>query len=118
VDEAALAEFKRNRFDPIFAPGSGVGLHAGAVVDGHVVSFVGGGQVTARYADMGACTLEAHRRHGFATAAASIVAGYMQERGLIPTWSTGVGNPASMRVVEKLGFVEVLPRRCYAVLDS
>jgi len=117
VDKAALAEFKRNGFDPKFTSGAGVGVHAGAVVDGRVVSFVGGDRVTPRYGDMGACTLEAHRGHGYAISAASIVAGYLQERGLIPTWSTGVGNPASMKVVENLGFVEVLPRRCYVVIE-
>jgi len=94
-----------------------VGVDAGAVVDGRVVSFVSGYQSTARYGEMSACTLAAYRSHGFAVAAGSIVAGYLQERGLIPIWSTEAGNPASMRVAEKLGFVEILPRRRWVVTE-
>ena len=54
---------------------------------------------------------------GYATAAACIVASRLQDQGLIPIWSTGVGNPASMAVPAKLGFSEVLPRRFYICFD-
>jgi len=94
------------------------GVAAGAVVGGRIVGIVGGGAIDERHADMGAFFLEEYRGRGFGTAAASIVAGRLQEMGLIPTWSTGVTNPASMRLVEKLGFVEVPPRDLYVVLDG
>ena len=92
-------------------------LHAGAIVEGRVVSFVGGGKVSSRFGDMGAFTLMAFRGRGYATAAACIVASRLQDQGLIPIWSTGVGNPASMAVPAKLGFSEVLPRRFYICFD-
>jgi len=118
VDQAARDEFWSNGFAPVFdaVPGK-VGVDAGAVVDGRVVSFVFGWEVTARYAELNSCTLKAYRRRGFAAAAGSIAAGHLQDRGFIPTRNTEAGNPAAMRVAEKLGFVEVLPRRCYVVTE-
>jgi predicted GNAT family acetyltransferase len=119
LDQATYDEFfSTGGFVPVFEATHGeVEVNAGAVVDGRVVSFVSGYQSTARYGEMSACTLAAYRSHGFAVAAGSIVAGYLQERGLIPIWSTEAGNPASMRVAEKLGFVEILPRRCFVVTE-
>ena len=68
------------------------------------------------HAEIGVYTHEDFRCRGFATAAASIVAARAQEAGLIPVWSAGEHNAASLRVAEKLGFVEV-SRRTYVILD-
>ena len=69
---------------------------------------------TARHADIGVATLEPWRGRGFATAAASLVAGAIQADGQTPVWSTGEGNLASLRVAAKIGFVEV-GRRTYVI---
>ena len=60
-------------------------------------------------------TLEEWRGRGLATAAASLVAQAIQESGRAPMWSAG--NPASLRVAQKLGFVEV-SRRVYINLHK
>jgi len=91
------------------------GLVAGAIVDGKVVatSFVAArGQ---RYVDMGVYVLESHQRRGLGTAAASVVARSVQSDGLIPVWSCGSHNLASVKLAQKLGFVEV-SRRTYVVI--
>jgi len=121
VDDTALAEFTRNHFgNPVPKTSRKSGdewFTAGAIVDGRVVGFVGGSRASGRYAGLGAYVLEAYRGRGFATAAASLVAGYFQGLGLIPEWSTGVGNPASMAVVTKLGFERLPLSSYYVVLD-
>ncbi len=120
LDETYVAESKKEGFGD---PREGLkntsegGIAAGAIVSGKIVGSVGGEATGARYGDMGGFFLKEYRGRGFGTAAASIVAGRLQEMGLIPTWSTGVTNPASMRLAQKLGFVEVLPRGMYVVLD-
>ena len=68
--------------------------------------------MTVSYADIGVATDEAWRGMGFASAAASIVARRVQERGLTPVWSAGEDNIVSLRVAAKLGFKEV-SRRVY-----
>lgn len=90
------------------------GIIAGAIVSGRIVATAGSYARTDRYADIGAFTMEEWRRHGFATASASIVAKCVQEAGLIPVWSTGEGNVASLRVAQKLGFTKV-SRRTYVI---
>jgi len=79
---------------------------AGAVKAGRVVAVALTGALSERYADVGVFTVPAFRRQGFATAAASIVARRVQDAGRIPVWSTGEDNIASIRVAQKLGFVE------------
>ena len=88
------------------------GFAAGAIVSGKLVAIAHTSALTERHADIGVYTLESWRRRRFATAAASIVACHVQETGRIPVWSTGEDNFASMRVAEKVGFVEV-SRRTY-----
>lgn len=122
LTEDTLAEFTSHHFGnpvPTVARRKGDDwFQAGAIIGGRIVGFVGGSRCSERYAVLGAYVMEEYRRKGLATAAASLVSGYFQELGLIPAWSTGVGNPASMAVPVKLGFEEVLPRRCYVVLDK
>ena len=88
------------------------GLAAGAVVEGSLVGLAHTNALTSGYADIGVATDKAFRRRGFASAAASIVARRIQERGLVPVWSTGEDNEASLRVAARLGFREV-SRRVY-----
>ena len=59
-------------------------------------------------------TQEEFRGLGYSTAAAATVVREVQEQRQIPVWSAGAHNQASLRVAEKLGFVE-FGRRRYAV---
>lgn len=90
------------------------GIAAGAVVDGNIVAIAHTYAETDLHADIGVSTLEAWREKGFATAAASLVAQEIQERGKVPAWSCGEDNFASLRVAEKLGFTEI-GRRTYVI---
>ena len=88
------------------------GVAAGTVVEGRLVGLAHTNAMTARYADIGVATRKEFRGRGFASAAASIVARRIQERGLVPVWSAGEDNEVSLRVASRLGFVEV-SRRVY-----
>ncbi len=88
------------------------GVAAGAILDGRLVGLAHTNAVTARCADIGVATRKEFRRRGFASAAASIVARRVQERGLVPVWSAGEDNEASLAMAAKLGFREV-SRRVY-----
>ena len=93
------------------------GLAAGAIAQGKVVaaSFVAArGE---RYVDIGIYVLENYKRRGLATAAASLVARSLQGDGLIPVWSCGSDNIASLKLARKLGFGEV-SRRTYVVIEK
>ena len=90
------------------------GIAAGAIVDGAVVAIAHTYAETDLHADIGVSTLEAWRKKGFATAAASLVAQEIQARGKVPAWSCGEDNFASLRVAEKLGFTEI-GRRTYVI---
>ncbi len=90
------------------------GIAACAIVSDRIVAIAHTSARTDGYADIGAFTLEDWRGRGFATAAASIVARRVQESGQIPTWSAGEDNSASLRVAQKLGFIEVF-RRTYLI---
>jgi GNAT superfamily N-acetyltransferase len=90
------------------------GFAAAAVVDGRLVAIAQVGALTARHADIGVATLDLYRRQGLSSAAASLVANWAQANGRIPVWSTGEDNIASLRVAQKLGFVEVA-RRLYVI---
>ncbi len=93
------------------------GLVACAIVSGQIVAIAHTSARTEHYADIGAFTQPEWRRHGFATAAASIVARRVQEAGQTPVWSAGEDNIASLRVAQKLGFVEV-SRRVYLIPEK
>jgi len=103
--EAAPEELRSGR-PPDLGELLATGVVAGAIVDGRLVSRAYTQSLTGRYADVAVHTLEAWRKRGFATAAASLVARRVQEAGCIPVWSAGEDNHASLRVAQKLGFVE------------
>ena len=90
------------------------GFAACAIVTGKIVAIAHTSARTDCYADIGVFTAEQWRGGGFSTVAASIVARCIQEEGLIPTWSAGEDNFASLRVAQKLGFTEV-SRRTYVI---
>jgi predicted GNAT family acetyltransferase len=87
---------------------------AAAIVTRAVVSIAFASARTAGHADVGVATLESWRGRGLATAAASLVAARIQAEGQAPVWSAGEGNLASLRVAEKIGFVEI-GRRTYVI---
>ena len=93
------------------------GISAGAIDAGRLVAIASVSFTTDRHADIGVSTLEEWRGRGLATAAASLVAQAVQESGRAPVWSAGEGNAASLRVAQKLGFVEV-SRRVYINLHK
>ena len=90
------------------------GIAAGSVVDDNIVAIAHIYAETDLHADIGVSTLEAGRKKGFATTAASLVAQEIQARGKVPAWSCGEDNFASLRVAQKLGFTEV-GRRTYVI---
>jgi hypothetical protein len=91
------------------------GIAAAGIVAGAVVAIAFTSARTAGHADIGVTTLEPWRGRGLATAAASLVAAAIQAEGQIPIWSCGEGNLASLRVAEKVGFVEA-GRRTYVIV--
>ncbi|HEY3111797.1 MAG TPA: GNAT family N-acetyltransferase [Chloroflexota bacterium] len=90
------------------------GIAAAAVVDQAVVAIAFTSARTVGHADIAVATLEPWRGRGLATAAASLVAARIQAEGQTPVWSTGEGNLASLRIAEKIGFVEV-GRRTFVI---
>jgi SAM-dependent methyltransferase/RimJ/RimL family protein N-acetyltransferase len=86
------------------------GAIAAAIVAGEIVATAFTVAITPSHAEIGVETLEGHRGQGYATAAAALVAQWIQARGLTPTWSTGADNRASQRVAEKLGFQRYFER--------
>ncbi len=90
------------------------GIVACAVIAGRIVATALTAARTQQYADVGVYTKTAYRRRGFATAAASLVARQVQEARQIPVWGAGGHNVVSLRVAQKLGFVEV-SRRVYVI---
>ena len=93
------------------------GVATGVVVRGRLVALAHTNAMTASYGDIGVATDEAWRGMGFTSAAASIVARWIQERGHTPVCSAGEDNTASLRVAAKLGFVEV-SRRVYLNISA
>ena len=91
------------------------GIAAGALVDGRLVAIARTSARTGQRGDIGVNTLEGWRGQGLATAAAALVAQGLQAAGQVPVWSAGGHNQASLRVAEKLGFVEI-GRRRYVIL--
>lgn len=93
------------------------GVVAAAIVDGRVVAIAHTSARTSRHADIGVATLQEWRGHNFATAAAALVAGSVQQARQIPVWSAGAANGASRCVAQKVGFDEV-SRRTYVIVDA
>ncbi len=92
------------------------GIAAAALAEGQIVAIARTSARTGRRGDIGVNTLEGWRGHGFASAAAALVAQGLQAAGQVPVWSTGGHNHASLRVAEKLGFAEI-GRRRYVILE-
>ena len=90
------------------------GIAAGAVVENNIVAIAHTYAENNLHADIGVSTIETWREKGFATAAASLVAQEIQARGKVPVWSCGEDNIVSLRVAQKLGFIEV-GRRTYVI---
>lgn len=93
------------------------GVVACGVVSGQVVSIAHTAGHTKKFADIGVITRKDWRNKGLASAGASIVAGVLQEKGIIPVWSAGDDNFPSVRVAEKLGFSKVSKRQ-YIILEK
>ena len=93
-----------------------MGIVAGAVIEGGLVAIAHTCARTERYAEMGVFTLESFRGRGLSTAAAFLVAERILAEGQVPVWSAGEDNRASLRVAQKLGFVET-SRRTYLIPD-
>ena len=93
------------------------GIVAAAIVDDALVAIAHTFAISDQYADIGVATHEAFRDHGYATAAASLVAQAIQASGRTPVWSCGETNQASLRVAAKLGFRPAL-RREYVIVES
>ncbi len=92
------------------------GALAGAIVDGQLVAWALTYAISARYCDVSVFTHQAQRRRGFSTACAAPAAKAMQQRGLIPVWSAGEHNAASLAVARKIGFRET-GRLVYTIPD-
>ena len=93
------------------------GITAAAIVGGRAVATAHTSARTASHADIGVATQPEWRGHGFATAAAALVAHEVQQAGQTPVWSTGEDNVASQRVAQKVGFAEIA-RRAYVIADD
>ena len=78
-----------------------------AIEDGVIVGQGGSLASGSRFADVGVHVASSHRLQGLATSAASGACAAVQAEGLVPVWGAGSENAASLRVAEKLGFVEV-----------
>ena len=88
---------------------------AGAIIQGRLVAIAQNYALTERYGDIGVFTLPGWRGQGLGAAAAAWVADWLLGNGRIPVWSCGADNQASLRVAEKVGFVEN-GRRVYLIL--
>ena len=89
---------------------------AGAVINNQLVAIAQNYALTEGYGDIGVFTLPDWRGRGLAAAAAAQVAKWLLGNGRIPVWSCGESNLASLRVAEKLSFVEN-GRRVYLILN-
>lgn len=79
-----------------------------AAVNGNVIVGHGSSLAASRaFADVGVHVAEAFREQGIATATASLACQAVQQAGLTPVWGAGSENAASLRVANKIGFVEV-----------
>jgi GNAT acetyltransferase len=74
------------------------GIVAAAIIENRVVAIAHTSALSQQHTDIGISTLAGWREHGFASAAASIVAHQVQKAGLIPVWSTGENNYASFDI--------------------
>ena len=111
--EAAPCELRPRCFATL-AAGLTEGAAAGAIVGRRIVAICHTAARSDRHADLGVFTAEEFRGRGMATAAAALVARRIRQAGQIPVWSAGETNTASLRVAQKVGFVEIC-RRIYLI---
>jgi RimJ/RimL family protein N-acetyltransferase len=78
----------------------------GAFVDGRLVSVACPFFVAERFEDIGVVTEPGYRGRGLSPACAAAVCADVRARGRLPSWTTSPDNGQSLRVAEKLGFVE------------
>lgn len=90
------------------------GFAAAPIINGQIVGLAQTYAITEHHADIGIGVLEAYRRRGYALAACALVGQAVQAIGLTPVWSTGEDNHASLRLGQKLGFIET-SRRMYLI---
>ncbi len=79
---------------------------AATIVEGRAVSICFCARITPLAAEAGVETVEAFRGQGYASAAVAGWASAVQQRGLIPLYSTSWENAASQGVARKLGMVQ------------
>lgn len=90
---------------------------AGAIFHNQLVAIAQNYALTEGFGDVGVFTLPDWRGRGLAAAAAALVADWLLQNGRTPVWSCGSQNQPSLRVAEKLGFVEN-GRRVYLILEK
>ncbi len=93
------------------------GVVACGIISDEVVSIAHTAGHTKKFADIGVITRKDWRNKGLASAAASIVAEVLQEKGITPVWSAGDDNLPSVRIAQKLGFSKISQRQ-YVILDK
>jgi len=93
------------------------GVAACGIISGQIVSIAHTAGHTRKFADIGVITHEDWRNKGLASAAASVVAAVLQEKGITPVWSAGDDNLPSVRIAQKLGFSKVSQRQ-YVILEK
>ncbi|MGB0524920.1 MAG: GNAT family N-acetyltransferase [Flammeovirgaceae bacterium] len=94
------------------------GFAYGAVIENQLVSLSYAPTHTLQYIEIGVETKEGYRNQGYSTAASAMLLQDIQTNTqLIPTWSAGEDNYASIKVAEKLGF-EKLGERVYLILTK
>jgi RimJ/RimL family protein N-acetyltransferase len=84
-----------------------LGPVAAVFVDGRPVSFCYPVWRTERWWDVSIDTLEGYRGRGIAIAAVRLMVERMRDENQEPIWSALESNGASLRLAQKIGFVEV-----------
>jgi RimJ/RimL family protein N-acetyltransferase len=82
------------------------GMAFGAFIDGRLASVACSFFVTERFEDLGVVTEPEFRGRGLSAACAAALCADVRARGRQPSWTTSPDNLQSLRVAEKLGFVE------------
>ena len=82
------------------------GMAFGAFVERRLASVACPFFITERFEDLGVVTEPEFRGRGLSPACAAAVCADVRKRGRQPSWTTLPDNSQSLRVAEKLGFVE------------
>ena len=84
---------------------------AGVVDDRRVVAAAHNGASSRRFGDVGVATIEGHRRRGYGSACARLVAQRVIDSGRTPVWCTNDDNVASQETAASIGFRQVARRQ-------